>query len=153
MDLFYQLWYHYWTHGKTQAVNADQFVLYKLTSTCNYNWQWDIDHEDSYEETRIFDDVREANLSTLCYPPKIKPQSIKTISTIIQGVLFCWKHSRMYHYAFIRNFPGKKFSQSIGPPIDWLRYYDSLSKINRDPTETYSFKLFFAPYLILPDRK
>jgi len=37
-------------------------------------------------------------------------------------------------------------------PIDWLIYYDSLSRISRNPTELYSYKIFSVPYLILPDR-
>ena len=36
--------------------------------------------------------------------------------------------------------------------MDWLIYYDSLSRVSRDPTEIYGYKLFSVPYLILPDK-
>ena len=92
------------------------------------------------------------NFSTICYPPKVRPQYRITMSTLIQSVIHCGQHSRMYYYVFFRKLSGKVYSQSIGPPIDWLCYYDSLSRIKRGLIEIYSFKLFSVAYLILPDR-
>ena len=37
-------------------------------------------------------------------------------------------------------------------PLDWLSYYDALSRVSRDPTELYGSKNFSVPYLILPDK-
>ena len=58
----------------------------------------------------------------------------------------------MYHYDYTKKFSGKTYRQSVELPIYWLIYYDSVSRVVREPTETYSFKLFSVPYLILPDR-
>ena len=74
------------------------------------------------------------------------------MSKLIQGVLLCGQHNRMYHYNFRQKFPGKTYQQYVELPVDWLIYYDSLSRVSRDPTELYSFKLFSVPYLILRDR-
>ena len=58
----------------------------------------------------------------------------------------------MYHYDYTKRFPGKTYKQSVELPIDWLIYYDSVSRVVRKPTETYFFNLFSVPYLILLDR-
>ena len=100
----------------------------------------------------MYNGVRAVNLSTICCLPKIKQQSRKTMSKLIQGVLLRGKHNRMYHYDFRQKFPGKTYQQSVELPVDWLIYYDSLSRVSRNPTELYSFKLFSVPYLILWDR-
>ena len=100
----------------------------------------------------MYNGVRAANLSTICCLPKLKQQSRKTMSKLIQGVLLRGKHNRVYHYDFRQKFPGKTYQQSIELPVDWLTYYDSLSRVSRSPTELYSFKLFSVPYLILRDR-
>ena len=74
------------------------------------------------------------------------------MSKLIQGVLLRGWHNRMYHYEYAKKFPGKTYRQSVELPIDWLIYNDSVSRVVREPKETYSFKLFSAPYLILLDR-
>ena len=67
-------------------------------------------------------------------------------------VLLRGRHNRIYHYDYTKKFPGKTYRQSVELPIDWLIYYDSVSRVLREPTETYPFKLFSVPYLILLDR-
>ena len=92
---------------------------------------------DFYEETKIYNGVRAADLSDLCHLPKLQPQSRKSMSKLIQGVLLRGWHNRMYHYEYAKKFPGKTYRQSVELPIDWLIYYDSVSRV---------------AYLILPDR-
>ena len=41
---------------------------------------------------------------------------------------------------------------SVELPLDWPIYYDALSRVSRDPTDLYGFKLFSVPYLFLPDK-
>ena len=65
------------------------------------------------------------------------------MSKLIQGVLLCGRYNRMYHYDYTKKFPGKIYRQSVELPIDWLIYYDSVSRVVREPTETYSFKNYF----------
>ena len=41
---------------------------------------------------------------------------------------------------------------SVELPLDWLLYYDALSRVSRDPTELYGSKKIPILYSILPDR-
>ena len=42
-----------------------------------------------YEKTKIYNGVRAANLSELYHLPKLQPESRKSMSKLIQGVLLC----------------------------------------------------------------
>ena len=99
-------------------------MLYESPPTYAYNWQWEAGLDDFYEETKIYDGVRAANLLELCHLPKLQPQSRKSMSKLIQGVLLCGRHNRMYYYDYTKKFPGKIYRQSVQLPIDWLIYYD-----------------------------
>ena len=134
-----------------QGVDS-QYLLYESPPTYTYNWQWEADPEEFYKKTKMYNGVRAANLTSICCLPELKQQSRKIMSKLIQGVLLRGKHNRMYHYDFRQKFPGKTYQQSVELPVDWLIYYDSLSRVSRNPTELYSFKLFSVPYLILRDR-
>ena len=147
---FFNEYQHFYLVDEKKEEN--QYLLYESPPTYTCNWQWEADPDKFYEETKIYNGVRAANLSTICCLPKIKQQSRQTMSKLIQSVLLRGKHNRMYHYDFTQKFPGKPYHQSVELPIDWLIYYDSLSRVSRNPTELYSYKLFSVSYLILLDR-
>ena len=44
------------------------------------------------------------------------------------------------------------WNNSLELPIDWLHWYDSISKIKREPENLYGYNIFSVPILILPDK-
>ena len=101
----------------------------------------------SKKETKLYNGIRAADLSELFSPLNTKQQTKRNIAKLTQSVLLCGHHNRIYHYSSSKN-----YYHSIELPLDWLIFYDSLSRVSRDPTEIYGYKLFSVPYLILPDK-
>ena len=150
LDQFFNEYQHFYLIEEENEEN--QYFLYESPPTYEYNWQWEADPREFNKKTKLYNGVRAANLSRICCPPKLQSQSRERREKLIQGVLLRGKHNRMYHHDFRQKFPGKTYQQSAELPVDWLIYYDSLSRVSRDPTELYSFKLFSVPYLILRDQ-
>ena len=84
-DFFNEYQHFYLINGQGED---NQYLLYKLPPTYTYNCQCEAHPEIFYEETKIYNGVRAANLSTLHCPPKIKQQLRKPMSKQIQGLLF-----------------------------------------------------------------
>ena len=72
----------------------------------------------------------------------------RNIAKLTQSVLLRGHHNRIYHHSS----SSKNYYHSIELPLDWLIYYDSLSRVSRDHTEIYGYKLFSVLYIILPDK-
>ena len=68
-DFFNEYQHFYLINGQGED---NQYLLYKLPPTYTYNCQCEAHPEIFYEETKIYNGVRAANLSTLHCPPKIK---------------------------------------------------------------------------------
>ena len=73
----------------------------------------------------------------------------RNIVKLTQSVLLHGNHNRIYHHTPSLS---KNHYHSIELPLDWLIYYDALSRVSRDPTKIHGYKLFSVPYLILPDK-
>ena len=84
MESFFDEYAHFYLIK--QEENEAQYLLYESQPTYAYNWQWEADPDYFYEETKIYNGVRAANLSDLCHLPKLQPQSRKSMSKLIQGV-------------------------------------------------------------------
>ena len=105
-----------------------------------------------YEETRLHNGVRAADLSKLCFLPKLNNKNKQKLSKLAQNVLLRGHHNRIYHYNLSSRLPQKIHYHSVELPLYWLLYYDAISRVSRDPTELYGLKIFSVPYLILPDK-
>ena len=84
-------------------------------------------------------------------PNKKNPLRSK-VSNLLQRVLLRGQRNRIYHKELRQATPTKLYCQSTELPVDWLVYYDAVSRVCRDPTELYGFILKSVPYLILRDR-
>ena len=80
-------------------VQITTYVCIKLAMGSRFRW--------FYEETKIYNGVRAADLSELCHLPKLQPQSRKHMSKLIQGVLLRGWHNRMYHYDYTKEISRK----------------------------------------------
>ena len=116
--------------------------------TYDQNWKWEADPHNFQAETKLYNGIQAANLSELFSPSKIKQQTKRNIAKLTQSMLLRGRHNRIYHHTS----SSKNHYHSIELPLDWLIYYDALSRVSRDPTEIYGYKLFTVPYLILPDK-
>ena len=110
--------------------NNGQYLFYKLPPTYDRNWQCEVDPHNFQAETKLYNGIRAADLSELFSPSKIKQQTKRNIAKLTQSVLLRGHHNRIYHYSSSKN-----YYHSIELPLDWLIFYDSLSRVSRDPTE------------------
>ena len=93
-----------------------------------------------YEETSLYNGVRAADLSKLCFLPILNNTNKQKLSKLAQNVLLRGHHNRIYHYNLSSRLPQKMHYHSVELPLDWLLYYDAISRVSRDPTELYGFK-------------
>ena len=70
LNEFFNEYWHFYLIGDKGENN--QCLLNKLPPMYTCNWQCEADPKDFYVETNIYNDVRAANLSTICCPQKIK---------------------------------------------------------------------------------
>ena len=146
LDDFFNKYQHFYLTNHQD--DEGQYLFYESPPTYDRNWQWEADPHNFQEETKLYNGIRAADLSELFSPSKIKQQNKRNIAKLTQSVLLRGHHNRIYHHSS----SSKNYYHSTELPLDWLIYYDSLSRVSRDPTEIYGYNLFTVPYLILPDK-
>ena len=146
LDDFFEKYQHFYLINNQD--NKGQHLFHKSPPTHDQNWQWEAYPNNFQAETKLHNGIRAADLSELFSPSKIKEQTNKNVAKLTQSILLCGHHNRIYHHAP----SSKNYYHSIELPLDWLIYYDALSRVSRDPTDIYGYKLFSVPYLILPDK-
>ena len=57
-------------------------------------------------------------------------------------------HYEMNHFTY----RSVLWNNSLKLPIDWLNWYDSLSRIKRNSENLCGYNIFSVPMLILPDK-
>ena len=120
-------------------MDGKNYLMYDTPPTRTYNWQCGLNPKYFQPENGVYQGIRAADFSKLYQPPTKKNPLRSKISNLLQRVLLQGQRNRICHQKFRQNFTTNLYCQSTELPIDWLVYYDAVSRICRDPTEFYGF--------------
>ena len=80
-------------------------------------------------------------------------QTRNTRKKLIQNLNLESQDNRIHHYEMNHHtYRSVLWNNSLELPIDWLNWYDALSRTKRNPENLYGHNIFSAPTLMLPDK-
>ena len=72
---FFNDYQHFYVTSRRDS--NGRYFLYDSPPTYNHNWQWDANPDQFYEETSLYNGVRAADLSKLCFLPILNKTTSK----------------------------------------------------------------------------
>ena len=126
-----------------------KYFIYDKPPTHTHNWQRGENPSEFQDENGVYQGVRVANFSHLYHPPNKRNPSRSKISNFYQRVQHRASRNQICNYEYKYSTPTNIYYKSTELPVDWLIYYDQISRVSRKPTELYGFILKAVPYLIL----
>ena len=126
-----------------------KYFIYDTPPTRTHNWQRGENPSEFQDENGVYQGVRAADFSELYHPPNKKNPSLSKMSNLYQRVHHRAARNRICNYEYKNSTPTNIYYKSTELPVDWLIYYDEISRVSRKPTELYDFILKSVPYLIL----
>ena len=98
---------------------------------------WGTNLSDFQPENGVYQGTRAANFSSLYEIPNKKKHLRSKVSRLIQRVLLRGQRKRICHKELRQVTPTKLYCKSTELPVDWLVYYDAISRVCRGHTELY----------------
>ena len=149
---FFKNYKHYYIN-ELEGYGFD-YYSYESPPTLDENTRWLASPNNFYPKFDLLNGVRSAQNKdnvTLYFCDNLKTRNLR--EELIQNVNLESQDNRIHHYEMNHHtYRSVLWNNSLELPIDWLNWYDALSRIKRNPENLYGYNIFSVPTLILPDK-